>query len=99
MGRIRSSSGAPGTRLFVAVYAYDRAGNASRPAFVAAAFAPSALLPASGSSLSGSPQLSWRGVARATYYNVQVFLGKKRQAVKETVTQVADRLKVQGVAL
>jgi len=28
-----------------------------------------------------------------------VFLGKKRQAVKESVSQVADRLKVQGVAL
>jgi hypothetical protein len=28
-----------------------------------------------------------------------VFMGRKRQAVKESVTQVAERLKVQGVAL
>ena len=28
-----------------------------------------------------------------------VFMGKKRQAVKESVVQVADRLKVQGIAL
>ncbi len=28
-----------------------------------------------------------------------VFMGKKRQAVKESVTEVADRLRVQGVAL
>ena len=76
-----AATGAPGTRLFLAVYAYDRSGNASAPVYVTATFAPSALLPANGSSAGGSPALSWRGVGRATYYNVQVFLGKKRVAV------------------
>jgi fibronectin type 3 domain-containing protein len=76
-----AANGAPGTKLFLAVYAYDRSGNVSAPVYVTATFAPSALLPANGSSAGGSPALSWRGVARATYYNVQVFLGKKRVAV------------------
>jgi hypothetical protein len=76
-----AARGVPGTRLFVAIYAYDHSGNASAPVFVTATFAPSALLPATGSTLGGSPNLSWRGVAKATYYNVQVFQGKTRVAV------------------
>jgi hypothetical protein len=74
-------SGQPGTRLFVAVYAYDRSGNVSAPVYVSATFAPSALLPATGSTVGGTPQLTWRAVPRATYYNVQVFQGKTRVAV------------------
>ena len=76
-----AASGTPGTKLFLAVYAYDRNGNVSAPVYVSATFAPSALLPANGSTAGGSPALSWRGVARASYYNVQVFQGKKRVAV------------------
>ncbi len=34
-----AASGAPGTRLFVAVYAYDRSGNVSPPVYVTATFA------------------------------------------------------------
>jgi hypothetical protein len=82
-GRATSADagGAPGTKLHVALFAYDKAGNVSAPAYADASFAPSALVPAPGSELGGSPHLSWRRVARATYYNVQVFLGKKRVAV------------------
>jgi hypothetical protein len=76
-----AASGAPGTRLFVAVYAYDRSGNVSGAVQVTAALTPSALLPADGSTAGGSPTLSWHPVARATYYNVQVFQGRTRVAV------------------
>jgi hypothetical protein len=82
-GRATSApvTGTPGTTVFVAIFAYDKTGNASAPSYASASFARSALLPANGSAIGGSPQLSWRGVARATYYNVQVFQGRKRVAV------------------
>jgi fibronectin type 3 domain-containing protein len=75
-------SAKPGTAEHFAVFAYDQSGNAS-PAAYAAVTLPAAgpLSPPTGSVLSGTPHLAWRTVAKATYYNVQVYLGKKRVAI------------------
>jgi large repetitive protein len=57
------------------IQAYDTSGNAS--SFVRVVVPPSSLLrsPRDGSVVKAPPLLLWAGVARATYYNVQVYRG------------------------
>jgi hypothetical protein len=57
------------------IQAYDTAGNASSP--VRVVVPPSMLLrsPRDGSVVKGPPLLLWSGVARVTFYNVQLFRG------------------------
>ncbi len=75
-------SAKPGTAEHFAVFAYDQSGNASAAAYAAVTLpAAGPLSPPTGSVLSGTPHLTWRTVAKATYYNVQVYLGKKRVAI------------------
>jgi hypothetical protein len=70
---------ARGTRFHLALYAYDRAGNASKAA-VLDVVVPK-VFPVAGSAVSGrSPRLSWAAVARAAYYNVVVTRNGKRVA-------------------
>ncbi len=61
-----------------AVVSYDRAGNASRGA--GAVVPPSILLrsPRDGRRVHGPPLLVWNRVARATYYNVQLYYGSRK---------------------
>jgi len=70
---------APGRKTFVALFAVDAAGNTSRPT-LQTLLAPvaSSLRPLDGSRLTGSPVLSWKPVAGASYYNVQLFRNGKR---------------------
>ena len=74
-----------GKKVYFAVFALDKAGNASRAAGVTVSVPASAPLSvAPGGKLSGSPALSWKTVKGATYYNVQVFEGSgttKRVAI------------------
>jgi fibronectin type 3 domain-containing protein len=75
-------SARPGTAEHFAVFAYDQSGNASAAVYAAATMpAAGPLSPPTGSVLSGTAHLTWRLVAKATYYNVQVYLGKKRVAI------------------
>jgi hypothetical protein len=74
-----------GKKVYFAVFALDKAGNASRAAGVTVTVpASTPLSVAPGGKLSGSPALSWKPVKTATYYNVQVFEGNgttKRVAI------------------
>ena len=74
-----------GKKVHFAVFALDRAGNASRAASAMVSVpASTPLSVAPGGKLSGSPALSWKPVKGATYYNVQVFAGSgttKRVAI------------------
>jgi hypothetical protein len=67
-----------GTHYRYAIVSYDRAGNASRglPVIVR----PSALLraPRDGALVHAPPRLVWVGVAEATFYNVQLYLGRRK---------------------
>ena len=67
-----------GTYYRYTVRDFDRAGNASRP--VRVAVSPGALLqrPRDGGSVKAPPLLRSAGVPRATYYNVQVYLGTRK---------------------
>jgi hypothetical protein len=60
------------------ITSYDRAGNASRRVF--AVVRPSALLasPRLGARLRRPPLLDWASVPKATFYNVQLYLGSKK---------------------
>jgi hypothetical protein len=71
-----------GTRYVYLVQAVDTAGNATS---ASATVTPSAeastkhlLSPGAGSSLSRPPLLRWRKIARASYYNVQLFRNGKK---------------------
>jgi large repetitive protein len=74
-----------GKKVYFAVFALDKAGNASRAAGATVSVpASTPLSVAPGGKLSGSPALSWKPVNTATYYNVQVFEGNgttKRVAI------------------
>jgi len=68
-----------GTDYRYVLVAYDQAGN--RSGGVALVAAPKAILlvrPADGSKVISPPVLLWVPVAGATYYNVQLFRGKKK---------------------
>jgi Bacterial Ig-like domain len=61
-----------------AITSYDRAGNASRK--VAVVVPASVLLPSPrvGTRLQRPPLLDWASVPKATYYNVQLWVGSKK---------------------
>jgi fibronectin type 3 domain-containing protein len=81
-GRSVTVSAKPGSAEHFAVFAYDQSGNASAAVYAAATLpAAGPMSPPSGSVLSGTAHLTWRTVAKATYYNVQVYLAKKRVAI------------------
>lgn len=72
----------PGASGYVALYAYDRSGNVSRPArrtVSLAALIP--LRPLTGSRVTAAPLLTWKAKEGTAYYNVQVFLNGKRIVV------------------
>ena len=67
-----------GTYYRYAIVSYDRAGNASGG--VPVIVRPSALLrvPRDGAVVHAPPRLVWAGVARASFYNVQLYLGRQK---------------------
>ena len=72
----------PGKSGYVALYAYDRSGNVSRPArrtVSLAALIP--LRPLTGSSVTSAPRLTWKATVGTAYYNVQVFRNGRRIVV------------------
>jgi hypothetical protein len=70
---------APGQSRWFVVVAYDAVGNASPPASVHVAIAPvSKFGPAPQAKVHGRVRLTWPLRKGARYYNVQVFVGKKR---------------------
>jgi hypothetical protein len=75
------------------IVAYDTSGNAS--SIERLVVRPSALLrsPREGSVVSAPPLLLWDGVARATYYNVQVYRGSHKVL---SVWPVRARLKMRA---
>jgi hypothetical protein len=71
-----------GQRGYLALFAYDHAGNVSLPArrtISPAAFGP--LRPVSGSVVPAAPLLTWKAKAGTAYYNVQVFHNGRRVLV------------------
>jgi hypothetical protein len=72
----------PGASGYVALYAYDRSGNVSRPARGTVSLASLIpLRPITGSRVAAAPRLTWPGAVGTAYYNVQVFLNGKRIVV------------------
>jgi hypothetical protein len=72
----------PGERRYLALFAFDAAGNVSLPASVVVAPpALSPLRPLSGSVVHAPPVLTWTPRAGAAYYNVQIFRNGKRVLV------------------
>jgi hypothetical protein len=72
----------PGGSGYVALYAYDRSGNVSKPArrtVSLAALIP--LRPLTGSLVTAAPLLTWKAKEGTAYYNVQVFLNGRRIVV------------------
>jgi hypothetical protein len=71
-----------GKSAHLALYAYDRSGNVSRPARRTVSLASLIpLRPISGSRVTAAPRLTWKGVAGTAYYNVQIFRNGKRIVV------------------
>jgi hypothetical protein len=66
-----------GRRYRYTVTAIDQAGNVARR-HVAATPGPRLLVPAAGASVVAPPLLTWTPVRRASYYNVQLFLGRHK---------------------
>jgi hypothetical protein len=72
----------PGKSGYVALYAYDRSGNVSRPArrtVSLAALIP--LRPVTGSRVTSAPRLTWKATEGTAYYNVQIFRNGRRIVV------------------
>lgn len=72
----------PGASGFVALYAFDRSGNASRPArgiVSLASLIP--LRPVTGSRVTAAPRLTWAPKQGTAYYNVQIFRNGRRIVV------------------
>jgi hypothetical protein len=67
-----------GTTAWYRAFALDRAGNVSATAGVRIRQPAFRLFPASGSEVGGTVRLTWRKPKRATYFNVQLYLGSKR---------------------
>ena len=71
-----------GTRYTYLVQAVDAAGNATSASTSVTPNADASTLhllsPGAGSSLSRPPMLRWRKIARASYYNVQLFRNGKK---------------------
>ncbi|HET6173702.1 MAG TPA: hypothetical protein VFD90_13895 [Gaiellales bacterium] len=72
----------PGKSGYVALYAYDRSGNVSRPARHTVSLAGLIpLRPLTGSRVTAPPLLSWTAKSGTAYYNVQIFRNGKRIVV------------------
>jgi hypothetical protein len=72
----------PGKSGYVALYAFDRSGNVSRPArrtVSLAALIP--LRPLTGSRVTSAPRLTWKATEGTAYYNVQIFRNGRRIVV------------------
>lgn len=72
----------PGKSGYVALFAYDRAGNVSAPArrtVSLAALIP--LRPLTGTLVSTPPRMTWQAEAGVAYYNIQVFRNGRRVLV------------------
>ena len=67
-----------GTYYRYRIRSYDRAGNASRPVRVVVAASILLRSPREGRVVKAPPLLRWAGAPRATYYNVQVYLGSHK---------------------
>jgi hypothetical protein len=67
-----------GRRYRYTVAIRDQAGNRARAGIVAVPTASRLLLPAKGARMRSAPLLVWKGVKRASYYNVQVFRGRHK---------------------
>ena len=67
-----------GTRAWYKAFAVDNAGNASPSAGLQVVQPVFKLFPENGTDLRGSSRLRWKKSKRASYYNVQVYLGSKR---------------------
>jgi hypothetical protein len=74
-----------GNRFHLALFAYDRAGNASQA--TTADVAVPVVLPAAGTSFTSGPLLSWKSVPKAAYYNVVVTRAGKRIATAWPIGQ------------
>jgi hypothetical protein len=66
-----------GVRYRYTVTVLDQAGNANETKASAVPTA-STLRPVNGTALSAPPRLTWKSVKGATYYNVQLFRGKRK---------------------
>ena len=67
---------------YLALYAYDRAGNVSKPARRTVSLASLIpLRPLSGSVVDETPRLTWKPQIGSTYYNVQLYRNGKRVLV------------------
>ncbi len=72
----------PGRKAYVALFAYDHAGNVSPPArrlVSLASLIP--LRPLTGSVVDAEPHLTWKARAGSAYYNVQLFRNGRRVLV------------------
>jgi hypothetical protein len=67
-----------GTTAWYRAFAVDRAGNASATVGVRIKQPVYRLFPENGSELRGTVRLTWKKPKRATYFNVQVYLGSTR---------------------
>jgi hypothetical protein len=66
-----------GVRYRYTVTVLDQAGNANTST-ASAVPTSSPLRPVSGTAVSAPPRLTWKSVKGATYYNVQIFKGRKK---------------------
>jgi hypothetical protein len=67
-----------GKTAFYRAFAVDRAGNASATAAVRIKQPVFKLFPENGSELRGTVRLTWKKPKKASYFNVQLYLGSKR---------------------
>ncbi len=67
-----------GKTAYYRAFAVDKAGNASATAAVRIRQPVFKLFPENGSELRGTVRLTWKKPKKASYYNVQVYLGSKR---------------------
>jgi len=74
----RDSSLANGTTYSYTISAFDQANNETSVTVSARPELSLGLVPARGAKMNGPPRLSWPAVKRASYYNVQVFAGKRK---------------------
>ncbi len=82
----------PGKSGRVALYAYDHAGNISRPARKTVSLASLIpLRPLTGSLVTAAPRLTWTPTQGTEYYNVQIFRNGKR-ILTDWPSQAAYRL-------
>jgi hypothetical protein len=76
--RFHDASLTNGVAYRYTVTAFDQAGNGSSKLIAARPAASKGLKPARGTRLTGRPRLRWPAVRGASYYNVQVYRGKRK---------------------